>query len=349
MPCLRRLADAYTLMAFLKETPDVQSAIRKMFDYGEIWLDTSIILPLLAEELIIDKITPFTKMINSAREVGIDLFVTQGVVEETSTHIKRCFAYHHNTDTWQGKVPFLYAAQAINGSGPANFPSWVNRFSGPVNPQEDIAEYLQDYFGIRIQSLEDDVERADPDVRIAIKEHWVEVHEHRRQTGLVGGIDQHLTIRLAEHDTENYLGVLQRRQGNVGASPFGHKSWWLTLDVAARSVFQSVESVKSVGMGDPVLSPDFLLNYLAFGPLRSRISKDSEASLPLILEGVFLDDTPRELMDIVEKIRASKASLPERLIRREIRDAITAARLREGTISRGGIAAVERRFGKDKL
>jgi len=150
MPCLRRLADAYTLMAFLKETPDVQSAIRKMFDYGEIWLDTSIILPLLAEELIIDKITPFTKMINSAREVGIDLFVTQGVVEETSTHIKRCFAYHHNTDTWQGKVPFLYAAQAINGSGSANFPSWVNRFTGPVNPQEDIAEYLQDYFGIRI-------------------------------------------------------------------------------------------------------------------------------------------------------------------------------------------------------
>jgi len=102
-------------------------------------------------------------------------------------------------------------------------------------------------------------------------------------------------------------------------------------------------------MGDPVLSPDFLLNYLAFGPLRSRISKDSEASLPLILEGVFLDDTPRELMDIVEKIRASKASLPERLIRREIRDAITAARLREGTISRGGIAAGERSFGKDKL
>ena len=345
MPCLRRLADAYTLMAFLKETPDVQASIRKMFDYGEIWLDTSIILPLLAEDLIVDKITPFTKMIGSAREAGIGLFVTHGVIEEACSHINVCFAYAYRNDAWRGRVPFLYAAQSINGSGSAGFPSWANKFSGRENPQEDMAEYLQDYFGIRIQSLEDEVNSASLDVRNAIKEHWVNIHQKRRQSGHEDGIDQHLALRLAEHDTENYLGVLQRRQRNVGASPFGHRSWWLTMDVAARAFFQSV---KGVGASDPVLSPDFLLNYLAFGPLRNRISKDSEASLPLILEGIILDDTPKELMDIVEEIRASMASLPERLIRREIRDAITAARRREGTVAKGGIAAIEERFGIDK-
>lgn len=284
-------------------------------------------------------------MINAAREAGIDLFVTRGVAEETCAHIRRCFAYHHRAVTWRGAVPFLYAAQAINGSGLANFPSWVNRFAGPVNPEEDIAEYLQDFFGIKIQSLEDEVNSASPDVRSAIKERWLEIHDARRHQGLEGEIDRHLTIRLAEHDTENYLGVLQRRQSDVGASPYGHRSWWLTLDSAARSFGRSVNGIR---IGDPVLSPDFLLNYLAFGPLRSRISKDSEASLPLILGGVILDDTPKELMDIVEKIRASKASLPERLIRREIRDAITAARRREGTIAIGGIAMVEKSIEMDK-
>ena len=114
------------------------------------------------------------------------------------------------------------------------------------------------------------------------------------------------------------------------------------MDIAARSFFPSV---KRIVMSDPVLSPDFLLNYLAFGPMRSRISKDSEASLPLILGGIILDDTPKELMDIAQEIRESKASLPDRLIRREIRDAITLARRREGTIAKGGISAVEESLG----
>ena len=224
MPCLRRLADAYTLLAFLQETPDVQSSIKKMFDYGEIWLDTSIILPLLAEDLIVDRTTPFTKMIISAREAGVDLFVTRGVIEEICAHINRCFAYHHS-DTWQGRVPFLYAAQAINGSGSAGFTSWVNKFSSPINPQEDAAEYLEDFFGIKIQSLEDEVNSASDDVRGVIKERWLAIHEDRRQTDFEGGFDQHLAIRLAEHDVENYLGVLQRRKSEVGSSPFGYRSW----------------------------------------------------------------------------------------------------------------------------
>jgi hypothetical protein len=44
---LRSVSDAYTLLAFLRETPDVQSAVTKMFSQGEIWLDTSFVLPCL--------------------------------------------------------------------------------------------------------------------------------------------------------------------------------------------------------------------------------------------------------------------------------------------------------------
>jgi len=34
----------------------------------------------------------------------------------------------------------------------------------------------------------------------------------------------------------------------------------------------------------PVLSADFMLNYLAFGPIRRKVGKATEAYLPLTLE-----------------------------------------------------------------
>lgn len=39
-------SDAYTLLAFLAEVPDVQKATKKLFGHGEIWLDTTVLLPL---------------------------------------------------------------------------------------------------------------------------------------------------------------------------------------------------------------------------------------------------------------------------------------------------------------
>ena len=40
---LRSLADSYTLLAFLKQTPDVQGAVEKMFSHGMLWLDATVI------------------------------------------------------------------------------------------------------------------------------------------------------------------------------------------------------------------------------------------------------------------------------------------------------------------
>jgi len=83
---LRSLADSYTLLAFLRQTPDVQKAVEKMFSVGKIWLDTSIVLPLIAETLDEDDLSGrFTRMIGAAREAGLELYVTSGVLEEIET------------------------------------------------------------------------------------------------------------------------------------------------------------------------------------------------------------------------------------------------------------------------
>jgi hypothetical protein len=70
---LHRVADSYTLLAFLREMPDVQAAMVKMFSHGEIWLDTSMVLPLMAEELIDDlESRRFTAMLSKSADYSFD-------------------------------------------------------------------------------------------------------------------------------------------------------------------------------------------------------------------------------------------------------------------------------------
>jgi hypothetical protein len=64
---LRLLLESYTLFAFLAATPDVQKATRSMFGSGEIWLDTSAVLPVLAEMAMPEEKRPFTEMFKQVR------------------------------------------------------------------------------------------------------------------------------------------------------------------------------------------------------------------------------------------------------------------------------------------
>ena len=67
-------------MAFLRQTPDVQSAIGKIFSHGEIWLDASAILPMLAEDLLDDRVPQFQEIVRIATDAGLAFYVTSGVV-----------------------------------------------------------------------------------------------------------------------------------------------------------------------------------------------------------------------------------------------------------------------------
>lgn len=100
---LRTFADSYTLFAFLRETPDVQSAIVKMFSSGEVWLDTTVVLPLFAEELLdAARDRQYTAMLGAARESGLQLFVTEGVLEEIESHMARSHGRRRSARAPQG-------------------------------------------------------------------------------------------------------------------------------------------------------------------------------------------------------------------------------------------------------
>ncbi len=334
---LRSLADAYTLMAFLRQTPDVQGAVEKMFSHGRIWLDTSVVLPLLAEPLIESEPGRFTKMIQAARDVGLQLFVTSGVIEEIERHMNRArTCLQVGEQGWVGAVPYLLKQYVSSGRPQAAFGKWLENFCGHARPEQDISEFLHDEFDIATRGLKEESEAVGSELRHALQGIWYSMQQNRRDKFNLPHDDVALT-RLVEHDVECYCGVTQLRR-KERASPFGYSAWWLTIDRKAFNLKDRLRNTMNAEPPDsPVLSADFMVNYLAFGPLRRRVGKAKEAHLPLTMElGTARYLTP-ELLHEAEKLREELRDLPERVVRRRIRDHLDRARRRVGSIARSGL------------
>jgi hypothetical protein len=226
---LRLLLESYTLFAFLAATPDVQKVTRNMFGSGEIWLDTSVLLPILAETAMPDGRRPFTEMFRQTKNAGLKLYVTQGVLEEVERHINRSRSYARSS-RWDGDVPFLYSAYALAGGKPGAFTNWLENFVGQFDPVQDIADYIRRYHQIILESASEH-QRVPKELADEIRRIWQDVHEERRGTTS----DQGQLIKLAAHDSETYLHVLSSRIEQKGRAPLGYTHWWLTLEPALKS------------------------------------------------------------------------------------------------------------------
>jgi len=329
----RSLLDSYTLMAFLRQTPDLQRAVRKLFAYGDIWLDTSVVLPLLAEFLDDEGGGRFTRMIKAARDAGLKLHVTPGVIEEVDSHMKRCVTCVRLEGEWVGLVPFLLKRYVITGRSRASFNGWLENFKGGHRPLEDIAEFLNDEFDISEDSLAAEMRMVPDELRNALQNIWHEAKRRRRESN----VDDSAIDRLVEHDVENYCGVIGFRN-HRGSSPYGYSAWWLTLD---RGAFDLTGKLRGQMVSDPpsspILSADFLVNYLAFGPARKNVAKSSERLLPVVMSGLRADWLTPDLLEEAESLREEVGHLPDRIIRRRVRDHLDAARRRIGPVALTGL------------
>ena len=177
---LRDLADAYTVLAFLRYTPDVQSAVEKIFSYGQIWLDTSVILPLLAEDLLEDHEGRFQQMFHVARQAGARVL-------RDRWRYRRTGPTHRPSDLLQSEGDQLARRFSLSLRGFSAGGQILERFSnfgrdarGPKRPTDDLREFLEEQFGIKRRDLEDRAITADPELRQAVQEVWYGIHNKRR-------------------------------------------------------------------------------------------------------------------------------------------------------------------------
>lgn len=282
---MRSLADSYTLLAFLKQTPDVQSAVEKLFSHGVLWLDATIILPLIAEMLYSGEgeIGRFTRMHAAALDAGLKLYVTPGIIEEIERHMNRSLTCARYTGgQWEGSIPYLLERYVSAGRARSAFANWLENFRGEQRPLTDLSEYLSDEFQIEERPLDAECAAAPQGLRYALQEIWHERHVRRRER-YGTPLDDMTITKLVNHDVECYAGVVQMRQREK-PSPFGYSAWWLTVDRQAFNLKAELHVLMGEAPPDsPVLSADFLVNYLAFGPNRRRVAKSAEAHLPVLM------------------------------------------------------------------
>ncbi|MFF3770529.1 hypothetical protein [Streptomyces sp. NPDC002232] len=341
---LRRLADGYTLFAFMRQTPDVQKVVVRLFSDGEFWLDTSIILPLIAETLVEDPASRhYTVIFRAALDAGIDLYVTDGVVEEVERHLNRCLMFSRSeTRSWNGSTPFVYGAYAMNGRARNTFAGWLENFVGDSRPEDDIREYLEDVHSIKRRNLGEESESASPEFRFAVQEEWSAVHERRRNSRSAQ-VDVFATQQLVAHDTENYVGVTMLRSKGP-ANPMGYRQWLVTLDKAAFGIRRSLVDRVDSPPPSPVLSPDFLSQFLRIGPLRSAIERDVRVNLPVLTDVSRFDYVPKQLIEAAEELRAELDGKNERIIQRRVRDSLDKMRVQMGEEAAAGSAGMEKRI-----
>ncbi len=97
-----------------------------------------------------------------------------------------------------------------------------------------------------------------------------------------------------------------------------------------------VSRLKERPPASPAISPDFMLNYLAVGPVRARLSRRTEEALPLMLNMSVLDAVPQDLLDLADSLRKELIDLPPHVVRRKIRDTLDEARMLLGERARAG-------------
>ena len=341
---LRNLANAYTLLAFLKATPNVQSAMQKVFSHGEIWLDTTAILPLLAEELLSDEKGTFQQILQTAAKAGIRLFVTEGVLEELASHIRRAIAFTRMSSTsWEGGIPFIFQAYVQAGKDPASFVRWTESFMGEKRPLDDLAAYLSERFTITKLDLNDEVSKAPQELGQAVDQIWFEIHDERRERNVRRfhnfATDPMIIVRLAKHDTEHYVGVIQRRKGEA-VSPLGFSAWWLTYDRSALRVGELLKTKHGITPPpSPLISIDFLSECLTLGPIRAKVPRDATNHLPVLIDPHLVTFLTTDLLAQANTVRAEMEGLPERVIERRVRDYLDEARRRMGPLSQRGTDA----------
>lgn len=342
---LHRLSDSYTLFAFLRQTPDVQKVVISIFSEGNIWMDTSAVLPLIGETLVDDQTRRhYTQLIRAAVDAGLKLYATPGVIEEVERHLNRCVAFGHSSrETWNGRTPFIYSAYILSGRSSADFVAWQDQIRGRLRPEEDVRDYLEEVFSIEESSLEWVADAAPIELRAAVQELWRQQHDRRRGTGDEYSTDPGTISRLVAHDVENTVGVIQLRRDET-RSPMGYKSWWLTMDKTALRLKAYLQSQMGANApnSSPALSPDFLSQYFRLGPMRTAVERELHVDLPVITDISRLENVPRDLIELADRIRAENSDLEERVIRRKVRDTLDEVRARQGPITVGGIGAIEK-------
>ena len=257
-------------------------------------------------------------------------------LEELETNIEISINCAQSTTLWNGSAPFVLQAYLQAGRPLGEFNGWIETIRGHKRPLDDLKDYLSDSFGLTVHDLDRELQTVNQNVRFAHENFWYKQHQYRREKS-GRHVDTQVLLRLAKHDLENYLGVIERRTQEK-SSALGYSAWLLTFDRAALKVGHAVEAETGIKEQDsPVLSIDFLAQYITLGPIRAKFPRSEVQSISIALEPRLVRYLTPELIEKANAIRNDMSGVPERLIRQKVRDHMDDARRKFGPLAEKGV------------
>jgi len=322
---LRRATDAYCLLFALRETADVQGAIDKIFRGSRIQVDTSVLLPCLAEQLLPPKNRRMSNLLRAATASGFSLFVGEDVLNELQTHLERVLVgFRRHTSSAVNAVggaaaavyqPLLISTYLTAGT-PGSFEDVVARFMGEQDPQRDLAEFLRFELSVDFDEMAEVRRRLDPGTLEELVTQWRLVKRRRPW------MDEEAFATLVRHDARAFLLIEHLRKNEGPSEQYGYTWWWLTMDGAAYRTDHLRRGNRAVSL---CMSPEFFARYLSVAPKRSRQEQIAADLLPISIEVAGLGLVPPELRDEAGRLYESNKDLPEYLRRRRLRELVNRA------------------------
>ena len=325
---LRTIRSAGTLLSLFRTTPDVQSVLEGLLFRGHIWMDTSALLPMLAEQYLPTKDRRLTSILLAASEAGFEFFVIPGVIAELATHINRnrtYWSYKERGQAWDGRIPFLYSEWVISGSD-ASFLDSLELFCGlnQNTAEDDVAHYLEDFFHVHIRDLSTEASELSLRDRSRISEYWFEASEQRR--GL--NTDPFKMRLLAEHDATTCQGIVALQRRESPRETF--QSWWISNDGKAQKFLERINPELERSASPFLITLGYLVHALTFGPARRNVESAHLDSLPLMLGTALYDEVGESVLVELESLVAGYKSLPVHIVKRRLRDLTEAMKGRRG-------------------
>jgi hypothetical protein len=320
----RTASDAYCLQFALQQTGDVQDALQKVISGTHLLVDTSVIIPCMAERVLPESQRRLTQLLRGATAMGCRLFVGEDVLNEIDTHLDRIrYAYRKRTENGIEGAYYIeniimrsfLEAQSIGQFG-GTFDDFIALFKGRATPRQDLIEYLEQDLSIKFDQMDEELSRIPPQDIVELYDDWYR-NKVRRPW-----IDEKAFETLVLHDVQAFLLVERLRLRDTSNTSIGNRWWWLVLDGNA---FRYDRKRQAAGGGRVCMGPDFFARYLSLAPKDPNVPIAARELLPVCLEIASLGFVPPDLRDEAIRLYESTKDMPEYLRRRKLRELVNAA------------------------
>jgi len=291
----------------MKETDDFESAKASFYSKSRLLIDADVIITALSEKYTPNSAKIYTDLLNSCKDIGMQLFYDDSTINEIQTHMGRLEIEYSMLISEgeiafiQNDVPELIAAYRL-ASSECSFSEFLNRFRGKRNYAQNIAQSIEIILGLKHISSSDIATQISVERKEELRTFWAQRKNRRRWQ------DSDAIHILIEHDISNYSLVEAWRKQAKSSREINR---WLTHDGVAYQADKYFHKYRYVTM-----TPEFIATVLS-------INSDAESDQKersFFLAALSVQVNRISLKRIIAKSLISTKDSEQYMIMRDIQD-----------------------------